>query len=106
MIKELSGRIKVNRNIKSVPRANRITPELKMWSIYYVCFANNNVYPCRISEIIKEFDQTEVRIKISTKPKYSKYRSGSQVIYNPFEEYLVYANEIGITPEDAVKNMV
>lgn len=106
MLKEFKYGTKVSPKIKTVPKSQRITPELKTGKIYYVSFGGNWAYPCHISEIVQEFAQTEVRIKIRVKEKNAYFRKNGPMTYDPYEEHLVYANEIGQTPEDAVRNAV
>ena|SRR5258708_8162386 len=106
MIKEFRYRIKVSSKVKAMPRSLRTTPDLKKGEKYYVSFGSNWAYPCLLHEIVKEFERTEVRIKIKVKDQYAHFRQNGRMTYDPYEEHLVYADEIGLTPEDAVRNTV
>jgi hypothetical protein len=106
MLKEFRYRVKVKPSVKSLPWSQRITPDLKKAEKYYISFGNNWAYPCFIDEIINEFALTEVRVKIQVKDQYAYFREKGRMTYDPYEERLVYANEIGKTPEDAVRNSV
>jgi hypothetical protein len=106
MIKEFRYRVKVPTQIKTLPRSQRVAPALKKGEKYYISFGNNWAYPCFIYEVVQEFERTEVRVKIKVKEQYAYFRQNGKMTYDPYEEHLVYANEIGITPEDAVRNSV
>jgi len=106
MIKEFRYRVKVRQQIKTLPRKERVAPELDSSKKYYISFGSNWAYPCFLHEIVNEFDRTEVRVKIKVKEQYAYFRQNGKMTYDPYEEHLVYANEIGLTPEDAVRNSV
>ena len=102
------GRIKVKGSIKPSPVKDRMKPSLYVGQPYYVCFGNNNAYPCELIEVINEFAETEVRIKIPQKSRSKKGfidREGNRTQIGS-STHILYANEIGLTPEDAVKNTV
>jgi hypothetical protein len=84
--------IKVNDQINPVHYANRTEPALKVGEEYYVCFGNNVVYPCILNEIIAGPPK---RIVIS---KYDDDKF--------FGQHVLFSNEIGHTPEEAVINSV
>jgi hypothetical protein len=90
----LSGRhlIKVNEQINPVHYTKRTEPALTIGHEYYVCFGNNIVYPCTLNEII---EGPPKRVVIS------KYDNGQF-----FGRHVLFSNEIGHTPEEAVKNSV
>lgn len=104
MLKQFKYREKVSSKIKAIPRKQRVEPKLEIGRKYYVSFGNNWAYPCILREIIKEFERTEVKIHIRVIEKEAFYRKNGTMIYDPFEEHQVYANEIGHCPEDAVRN--
>lgn len=106
MLKEFRYPIKVNSKIRTISRKERTEPELKLGSKYFVSFGTNYAYPCFLTAIINEFEQTEVKIKVQIKENISYFRKDGQLAYYPFQEHLLYANEIGNTPEDAVRNSV
>jgi hypothetical protein len=84
--------IKVDKEIIPVHYTKRTEPKLEIGADYYVCFGNNIVYPCTIKEII------EGRNKRVVIDKYDKGQF--------FGEHVVFSNEIGQTPEEAVQNTV
>ena len=106
MIKEFYGLIKVDKAIKPLPFAKRQQPDLKVGRDYFVSYLNNNAYPCIVLEIINEFDHEEVRIEIPLKISSKRHISGSsgRVNYRPVHTDIVRAVQIGLTPEDAVRN--
>lgn len=108
MIKNLYGGIKVDRRIKPLKISERIQPPLFVGSNYYVSFMNNNAYPCSIIEIINEFEQTEVKIEIPLKLKSKKgaIDKNGNITFRPTQTNIIFGTDIGLTPEDAVKNQV
>ena len=108
MLKEFKGGQKVDSSIKPLQFKNRQEPILKIGYDYYVSFDNNNVYPCTLLNVINEFDKTEVLIEIPMKPKSRKgYTNSFGITYNRWTQTnILYATEIGLTPEDAVRNQV
>lgn len=108
MIKEFQGRIKVSNEIKPLPLKARKTPKLIIGGNYYVSFGTNNAYPCTLVEIITEFSKTEVRVEIPEKPRSKKgfIDINGNRSYNWKSTRVLYQDEIGSTPEEAVKNEV
>ena len=84
--------IKVDKEITPVHYTKRKEPTLKPGADYYVCFGNNIVYPCTLDEVI---EGTPKKIVIS------KYDNGQF-----FGKHVLFSNEIGQTPEEAVINSV
>jgi hypothetical protein len=84
--------IKVDKEITPVHYTIRTEPQLQAGADYYVCFGNNIVYPCTLDEII---EGTPKKIVIS------KYDNGKL-----FGKHVLFTNEIGKTPEEAVRNSV
>ena len=84
--------IKVDEQINPVHYTKRTEPVLTIGEEYYVCFGNNVVYPCTLDEII---EGPPKRIVIS------KYDNGKF-----FGRHVLFCNEIGQTPEEAVMNSV
>jgi hypothetical protein len=82
--------IKVDKEITPIHYTKRTEPELKIGADYFVCFGNNVAYPCTLKEI-KEGRNKRVVI--------AKYDKGKE-----FGEHVVFSNEIGLTPEEAVRN--
>lgn len=85
--------IKVNRKIKPICFTKREDVDLtkfKIGNIYYVCFGENIAEPC-ILENITDIDKGNfARLTIKLKKSCN----------------MVYADEIGLTPEQAVINEV
>jgi hypothetical protein len=84
--------IKVDKEITPLHYSKRSEPELQVGADYYVCFGNNIAYPCTLTKII---EGTPRKIVIS------KYDNGKI-----FGEHTLFSNEIGRTPEEAVRNSV
>jgi hypothetical protein len=84
--------IKVDKHISPVHYTKRTEPVLIVGQEYYVCFGNNIVYPCILNEII---EGPPKRVVIS------KYDDGKF-----FGRHVLFSNEIGQTPEEAVINSV
>ena len=82
--------IKVDKEITPVHYTKRTEPKLEIGEDYYVCFGNNIAYPCRLKKIIEALPK---RIVIN------KYDDGKL-----FGEHVLFSNEIGQTPEEAVLN--
>lgn len=108
MTNQFYGAIQVDKAIKPQPRARRIQPDLKVGRDYFVSFLNNIAYPCILREIINEFGHTEVRIELQYKTSSKKRFIGAngKINYRPTQTNIVRAEEIGLTPEDAVRNQV
>jgi hypothetical protein len=108
MLTNFYGGIKVDRQIKPLKINERVQPPLFVGSNYYVSFMNNNAYPCTIIEIINEFEYTEVKIEIPVKSKSKKgaIDENGNLTFRPTQTNIVYASDIGLTPEDAVRNQV
>lgn len=84
--------IKVDKAIIPLHYSKRTEPVLQVGADYYVSFGNNIVYPCTLNEII---EGTPRKIVIS------KYDNGKL-----FGKHVLFSNEIGRTPEEAVINSV
>ena len=84
--------IKVDKEITPIHYTKRKEPVLKVGGDYFVCFGNNIVYPCTLDEIM---EGTLKKIVIS------KYDNGQF-----FGKHVLFTNEIGQTPEEAVLNSV
>jgi hypothetical protein len=84
--------IKVEKDIAPIPLTERKEPTLTVGADYYVCFGNNIAYPCTLTEII---GGSPKRIRIRKQDK-------GEV----FGEHVLFSDEIGLTPEEAVRNEV
>jgi len=83
--------IKVDKEITPIHYTKRTEPELQIGADYYVCFGNNIAYPCTLKEIIEGRNK---RIVIT------KYDDSGKNL----GENVLFSNEIGQTPEEAVRN--
>lgn len=83
--------IKVDPSITPIHYTQRTEPELKVGEDYYVCFGNNIAYPCTLKEIMGSGRNKRVAI--------TKYDNNQRA-----SENVVFSNEIGRTPEEAVRN--
>jgi hypothetical protein len=108
MIKEFKGGQKVDSSIKPLPFKKKKEPVLIIGNDYYVSFGNNYVYPCTLLEVINEFDITEVKVEIPMKALSKKgfKTSFGGISHRWVQTSILYAREIGLTPEDAVRNQV
>lgn len=106
MLKEFPYPIRVSSKIKTILRKDRLVPELKIGNKYYVSFGTNCAYPCFLVEIINQFERTEIKIKIQVEDDLAYFRRDGKLIYEPFQMHILYANEIGSTPENAIRNAV
>ena len=82
--------VKVDKSIAPTPSGIRKEPALTVGADYYVCFGNNIAYPCTLIEII---GGSPKRIRISKRDK-------GEI----FGEHVLFSDEIGLTPEEAVRN--
>ena len=84
--------IKVDKEITPIHYTKRTEPELIVGADYYVCFGNNIAYPCTLKEIIAGRAKRIVITKYDNDQK--------------FGEHVLFSNEIGKTPEEAVESLV
>lgn len=98
MALNLVGRIKV-KGVKPVPVEKRIKFDITVGLKYYISFEDNQVYPCILKEIITTLEPKQIKV-VSQLNKLKK--DGGAIFYN---EFIVYAHEIGRTPEEAAKNV-
>ena len=82
--------IKVDQEITPIHYTKRTEPELRVGADYYVCFGNNVAFPCTLKEIKEGRNKRVVITKYDNDQK-----SGDHVLFS---------NEIGLTPEEAVRN--
>ena len=82
--------IRVDKEVTPIHYTKRTEPELKIGADYYVCFGNNIAYPCVLKEIIEGRNRRVVITKFDNEHNSS--------------ENVVFSNEIGRTPEEAVHN--
>jgi hypothetical protein len=82
--------IKVDKSITPIHYTKRTEPDLVLGGDYYVCFGDNVAFPCTLKEILGGRNK---RVVIT------KYDHDQR-----FGEHVVFSNEIGRTPEEAVIN--
>lgn len=91
--------IKVNKHIKPLPYNERTIPELVVGKEYFVCFGNNNARPSRLLEI----RENGMVLMEKKKPLIFLLGKGYKFI---IDANLLYPDEIGLTPIQAVHNTV
>ena len=106
MIKKNQDGIKVVQNIRPLSYSKRVQPDLHIGHNYYVSFGDNNAYSCTLVEIRNEFDRTEVKIELSIQSKKGFIDSNGNLCHEWKEPHILYATEIGLNPNHAVKNQV
>ena len=86
--------VKVDTKVKPVHFTKRKEPELIIGNDYYVSFGCNIAQPCTLFEI-HQGDANELKsVTIGIKKKSGEYDGRN----------IVFADEIGLTPEEAVIN--
>lgn len=104
---EKGGKIKVDKNIKPISFNIRKPVPLNIGSEYYVSYGNNYVRRCILSEILENSDTKQVRIEIPIKPRSKKgFIDKNGNISHNWTTHILYSDEIGLTPEEAVINEV
>ncbi len=108
MIKGFLNRVKVDKTIKPIHFRKRKTNDLVVGGDYYVSFGCNDAYPCRLIKIINQFDRLEVEIEIPMKPmsKRGFIDINGKISHHWVSTHILFADEIGLTPEEAVINEV
>lgn len=90
--------IVVDKQIKPVHHTEREAVELIMGNEYYVSFGKNQARKCTLVDIDKASER--IVIKIAVKPRDKD--SDKQL----FSTHIIFNDEIGATPEQAVINEV
>jgi len=95
-----SNLIKVDKSVKPLPFKERTKPELIIGGNYYVCFGHNKVRPCKLLKI-----QENGMVVVDKNPPmiFKTAVKGQKLIMNC---NILYPDEIGLTPIQAVQNMV
>lgn len=98
--------IKVNEEVKILPVEKRIKFDIIPGQKYYICYGDNIVWGCIVSEIIS--DQNKLSINVPIKPLGKKgYQDlNGKISHDWYDTYSVFNDEIGRTPEEAVNNTV
>jgi hypothetical protein len=102
------NKIHIKEKIKVIPFNDRKFPELIPGNEYFVSFGNNNVYPCKLLNLINEFEQPEVKIEIPLKSYNRKKFIDKDGISTDkaFSTHILYAKELGTTPVQAIQHTV
>jgi hypothetical protein len=108
MIKGLLGRERIAKSISPIHFSKRKTPELTEGGNYFVSFGSNDTYPCKLIKIINVNGSPEVEIEIPMKPMSKKgfIDSNGKLSHNWSSNHILFADEIGLTREEAVINTV
>jgi hypothetical protein len=91
------GKVEVNKEIKPLDASKRKQPQLIIGNQYYVCFTAYDAYPCTLLEVLDDAEDGLKHIKIAIKRNSETTR---------LSEHHLFSDEIGRTPEEAVKNKV
>jgi hypothetical protein len=107
-IREYAGLIRVRSSVKPLPKQARRPIELAFGEQYYVSFGANNAYPCRLIAILDEFSTREIKVAVDYKPQYCCWGrdENHQRIWYTSNEHILFPNEIGQSPEEAVRHEV
>lgn len=100
--------IKVDKSIKPIHYSKRNPVELVVGNEYYVSFGSNKVKRCKLLEIYNEGNRKRITVEIPTKPqsKNGFIDPNGAVSHNWADKHTLFADEIGLTPEEAVINEV
>lgn len=94
MIKQVDEMVTVDEGISPLPKEKRKAPKLNIGGEFYVSFGSNSAYRCLVTEVLKEDLVTKVKVAL---PAQLPILKTAPVLYD---------NEIGATPEEAVRNAV
>lgn len=89
-----SNKIKVDKSVNPTHFSGRKTVELIIGNDYFVSFGNNNALKCKLVAIEQQGDTQRVTVDVYDK-------SGLKA-----STHFLLADEIGLTPEEAVINQV
>lgn len=100
------GKVKVPVKVKPIPYFKR--PELNLYvgANYYVSFGKNEAYPCKLVAIDNEREQIAIEIPVKSNSKRGIIGLNGQITYNRVSAHNLYKDEIGHTPEEAVRYQV
>jgi hypothetical protein len=109
MIHSVIGRQKVKGDIKPLHYSKRKAPELVVGGEYFVCYVNNDTYPCVVTAIINNptgKDKVEIEIPVRAESKKGFTDADGNISHHWVAKKTVYADEIGLTREAAAENKV
>ena len=100
------NKIKVDRQIQPINLKDRKTVELIIGNEYYVSFGMNEASPCKLTKIDKV--QNKITIEVPPKSISDKgYIDADGIFFYPdISTHILFPDEIGLTPEEAVINQV
>jgi hypothetical protein len=100
--------IKVDKKIKPIHFFNRTPVELVVGNEYYVSFGSNEVKRCKLIEIRDGDSRRQIVIEVPVKPQSEKgFKDlNGNISHHWVDSYTLFADEIGLTPEEAVVNEV
>lgn len=99
-------KIKVDKRIKPIHYKKRKPIRLTIGDKYYVSFGSNLVSRCTLIEI--DIIKGKITIEIPTRPKSPKgYKTiDGKISHHWVSTHVLFPDEIGLTPEEAVRNTV
>ncbi|MCP9752334.1 hypothetical protein [Ferruginibacter sp. HRS2-29] len=109
MIHSVIGREKVKGDIKPLHYNKRTAPELVVGGEYFVCYVNNDTYPCVVTAITHNptgKDKVDIEIPVRAESKKGFIDADGNISHHWVAKKTVYADEIGLTREHAVENRV
>jgi hypothetical protein len=89
--------------------SKRKAPELVIGGEYFVCYVNNDTYPCVITAILQDHagkDKVTIEIPVRAASKKGFTDANGNISHHWVEKKTVYADEIGLTREAAAENRV
>jgi hypothetical protein len=102
------SKIKVDKKVKPIHFLKRKPVELIIGNEYFVSFGNHNVSRCVLTEISELKDSNQITIDIPIKPRSKKgfIDTDGKISHIWTSRHSIFADEIGLTPEEAVINEV
>ena len=100
------NKFKPDKKSLPLPTKMRVAPPLEVGNLYYVSFVSNIAYECKLTEIITQSAITEVKIEVQGREKKMIIFQNGMKSHDYIKQHIVNNYEIGLTPEDAVKNQV
>ena len=101
-------KIKVDKKIKPIHFSKRTAVELIIGKQYFISFGSNIAKQCILTKISDITDLQQITIDIPIKPRSKKgfKDTDGSISHNWTSSHCIYADEIGLTPEEAVINEV
>jgi hypothetical protein len=86
------NKIKVDKSVKPIHYAKRASVQLVVGNDYYVSFGSHEAYMCKLVDVSMLKERNQIRIEIPSK--------------NGVSPHILFSDEIGLTPKEAVMNEV